>query len=85
MTLTPVVSSNVKAVGYTDGTLVVQFHGAGPLVAAYRYVNVPPDVHAGLMAATSKGNYIHRNIARNPVYRAVKMTPAELQALEAAE
>ena len=85
MTFTPVVSSNVKAVGYASGTLIVQLHSTSPLPSAYRYSDVPPAVHAALMASASKGNYLHRHVSRNPAYRPTRLTPADLSALQAAQ
>jgi hypothetical protein len=56
----PVNSSVLRSVGY-DGptaTLEVEFHN-GPV---YEYRNVPADVYAGLMSATSKGHYFDATI-----------------------
>ena len=54
--LVPVESSNLAAVGYAPATatLYVEFLGGG----LYAYSGVPADVHAGLMAAESKGAYL---------------------------
>lgn len=56
----PVSSSNVRSVGYdsASSTLEVSFHDGG----VYQYFGVPSTVYAGLMAAASKGGYLHRYI-----------------------
>lgn len=60
MALTPVKSSNIKAVGYDAGSkaLTVEFHGG----AQHIYEDVPPEKHAGMMEADSPGRYFHANI-----------------------
>lgn len=66
----PVRSSNVKSIGF-DGathTLEVEFHAGG----IYQYLAVPPEVHARLMAASSKGGFIHRNIKPRFLVRQVR-------------
>jgi hypothetical protein len=58
--LTPVESSNIKAIGYDPNsrTLHVQFNSG----ATHQYEDVSPDKHAALMAADSKGSHFHANI-----------------------
>lgn len=51
MEMVKVESSNIRAVGYDGGTLVVEF-AAG---SRYEYRGVPADVHAALVSAPSKG------------------------------
>lgn len=60
MTLSPVESSNIAAVGYDAARrhLFVQFKSAG----VYRYADVPPDVVASFMGADSIGGYFARYI-----------------------
>ena len=58
MTLTPVSSSAIRAVGYDGYTLSVEFHNSG----VYDHPGVPYEVYAGLMAASSKGVYYNRYI-----------------------
>lgn len=70
--LTPVTSSQVKAIGYDPltKTLACQFtHGAGHL---YVYPNVEPKTHAEFMAAKSIGKFFGKNIKALPFekYRA---------------
>ncbi|MDB9528729.1 KTSC domain-containing protein [Oscillatoria sp. CS-180] len=56
----PVSSSNVRSVGYdsASSTLEVAFHNGG----VYQYFGVPSTVYAGLMAAASKGRYLHHYV-----------------------
>ena len=53
----PVESSNTAAVGYDGGTLTVAFHGG----RIYRYYGVSSAVYHDLIAALSKGCYLHRS------------------------
>lgn len=57
MELTVVESSMIYAVGYDPETetLHVVFNSGG----TYIYENVPQDIYDGLMAAESKGRYMH--------------------------
>jgi hypothetical protein len=61
MELTPVVSSNMAAVGYDaiQNVLVVQFKGNEK---QYPYHGVSPELHAEMMAAPSIGSFFARNI-----------------------
>jgi hypothetical protein len=72
--LTPVNSSNVAAVGYDPATarLYVVFRGG----TLYAYEGVPPAVHAGLMAAPSKGRYLNDEIKGAYDYRRLDLEPA---------
>lgn len=65
-------SSNVHAVGFADGALFVRFANG----SVYRYTAkespAVPDaaadvaaLHAGLMAAASKGSYLSQHLRRN--------------------
>lgn len=65
MTRQPIVgSSNIRSVGFSDmgdgplGILEVEFRSGG----IYRYFDVPASVHAGLLAAKSKGVYLHQAV-----------------------
>ncbi|MEJ2792085.1 KTSC domain-containing protein [Iodobacter sp. LRB] len=70
MDLISVSSSNLKAVGYDPAsqTLQIAFRNGG----RYEYYNVPPAIHAALMAASSKGAYFHARI-KNASYRYRKL------------
>jgi hypothetical protein len=61
-----VLSSAMRAVGYDSmsRTLDIEF----PSGEVYRYHDVPPEMHSGLMAAQSQGRYFHDNI-RSQGYR----------------
>lgn len=58
MQMTPVTSSNVKAVGYDPAgrTMRVQFNSG-----TYDYADVPPEKHAALMEAESVGKHLNAN------------------------
>lgn len=60
MTLKPVSSSNLEAVGYDSRseTLAVRFKSG----RTYQYFDVPENIHADLMDAESKGGYLNREI-----------------------
>lgn len=55
MHMTPVVSTNVRAIGYEGSDLYVAFNSGG----TYRYSGVPVAVYNELMSASSKGKYLH--------------------------
>lgn len=50
----PVESSAVKAVGYEDGSLFVEYKAGG----VYEYEDVPTDVFMKLITADSVGSFI---------------------------
>lgn len=58
MSLIPVSSSAIRAIGYDGYTLVVVFHNSG----RYDHPGVPESVFRGLMSASSKGAYYNQNI-----------------------
>jgi hypothetical protein len=58
MTLIPVSSTAIAAIGYDGYTLTVEFHNG----QVYDHPGVSYDVYAGLMAASSKGAYYNENI-----------------------
>jgi hypothetical protein len=58
MTLTPVNSSAIRAVGYDGYTLAVEFHSG----RIWDHPGVPYSVYASLMQASSKGGYYTRYI-----------------------
>ena len=49
MHMIPVVSSNIKSIGYEDNTLYVCFNSG----STYKYLNVPKSVYDALMSAVS--------------------------------
>ena len=65
----PVVSSDLRAVGYDAARqiLEVEFHSGG----IYQYFGVPSSVHGGLMQAGSKGRYFHAFIKDRYTYQKV--------------
>jgi hypothetical protein len=58
MTLTPVNSSAIHAIGYDGYTLTVEFHNA----RTYDHPGVPYSVYEGLMQAPSKGAFYNKYI-----------------------
>lgn len=56
--LTPVTSSNIHSVGHDGNALYVKFHNG----TMYRYPTAGADLHAGIMAAESAGQYFHKHI-----------------------
>jgi hypothetical protein len=58
----PVTSTHVRSVGYEQAsmTLEVEFVDG----AVYEYFGVPPEVHVGLMAATSHGEYFDVHVKK---------------------
>ena len=53
-------SSNLRCVDYDpwSGTLVIEFHGG----RIYEFYHVPQAVHAGLLHASSHGQFFHQRI-----------------------
>ena len=60
MTRTPVSSSNVSSVGYDEKKRVLEIEFTNKQV--YQYQDVSPVSHKALLAAPSKGQYVHMNI-----------------------
>jgi hypothetical protein len=63
--LIPVVSSQLAAVGYDEGTLelVIRFRASRRYPEAiYSYDGVPPELARALLVAESPGSYFHRHI-----------------------
>lgn len=65
MTLTPVKSSNVEAIGYAGSTLTVRFKSG----STYDYHNVLPHVWDELQKAPSIGGFISSRIVKNHTFR----------------
>ncbi len=57
-----IVSSTIKAVGYEDSTLTVEFNTG----AMYKYYSVPAKVYKELLESPSPGSYLASKI--KPVY-----------------
>jgi KTSC domain len=61
MTRIPVTSSNVKSVGWENGTLEVEFHNG-----VYRYHNVPASKYAAILAEDKRpGGSIGTHFAKH--------------------
>lgn len=63
MELTPVVSSNIAAVGYDviNNILHIQFKGKETV---YAYQGVPAEEHAAMIVSDSIGSFYARNIKK---------------------
>lgn len=72
MKLTPVESSNIKAIGYKRETLVIQFHKEERV---YLYYNVPKNVHMNFVKAPSKGSFFARHVAGKFDYSELVLVP----------
>lgn len=62
MNRTLVSSSNLRSVGYDPSVNVLEIeflHGG-----IYQYSNVPPQIHQGLMSASSHGSYFDQHIKK---------------------
>jgi hypothetical protein len=53
--MTPVASSNISAVGYTNGDLYVAFKND----TVYRYFGVSATIYTSLMSAPSHGRFLN--------------------------
>lgn len=62
--LSPVNSSNVKAVGYFGTSLYVRYSNA-----TYEYENVPQKIYLDLMNAESKGRFLCENVKGKFAYK----------------
>jgi hypothetical protein len=67
MVRTPVSSSDLASVGYDPTTRVMEIEFVRG--AVYEYANIPPAVHAGLMAADSHGKYFNVHVKHSYAYR----------------
>jgi hypothetical protein len=77
ITLTPVESSQIAAVGYDAATrtLAIQFKKKSGPSSLYHYDNVPADVHQAFVAAESKGRFFGANIKGNADFAYRKIEP----------
>ena len=70
MDRTGVASSNLKSVGYDEGTRVLEIEFYDRRV--YQYFGVPPEVHRALMDAGSHGRYLAAEIKGRYRYERVR-------------
>ncbi len=66
----PVASSNIKSVGYDEGTMIleIEFHSN----EVYQYFGVSEATFSGLICAFSKGTYLNEYIKGRYQYRRVR-------------
>ena len=60
MNRTAIQSSNLRSVGFEDGTLEVEFNHGG----IYQYFDVPDYIFGGLFDAPSAGQYFDVNVKK---------------------
>lgn len=77
--LQPVVSSNIAAIGYKNGTLVVEFRSG----KFYAYEDVPVDVFDSFKASASKGQFLNSQI-KGGFYTAREIPSSDVDTLMAA-
>jgi hypothetical protein len=53
-----VASSSIASIGYSYGTLEVQFRGG----AVYRFFEVPLAIYDAFLAASSKGTFFNESV-----------------------
>jgi len=70
MDRTPVISSNLKSVGYdiNTKTLEIEFKNG----SVYQYYGVPLDIYEKLMKAPSHGKFFHAHIRNVYRYKRIK-------------
>jgi len=67
VSLIPVNSSNLAAVGYDGSRLIIAFHSGG----VYAYFGMPFSEYNGLMLAHSHGKYFHAHIKNRYDYQRI--------------
>ena len=67
----PVTSHNIYSIGYDSNSKVLEIEF--DTYTVYRYYEVPEDVYEELMAAESKGSYLHQKI--KGLYRYEQVDP----------
>ncbi len=60
----PVVSTNIRSIGYSNGTLEIEFRNGG----IYTYPNVPKEHFDYMICNPHPGTYFHRVIKPNYPY-----------------
>lgn len=70
MIRSPVVSSDIRSIGYDSGhqILEIEFNSGG----IYQYYSVPQSVYDGLMRASSHGKYFYTHIRNVYGYQKVR-------------
>lgn len=69
---TPVASSNVAALGWSAGTLYVEFLGKGGKNGSfYAYYAVPRDVAVSMRDCSSKGSFVWTDLRGKYAYKRI--------------
>ncbi len=53
----PVVSSNIRTIGYEEATQTLEIEFLNSSI--YQYYNVPQNIYSEMMKADSKGKFLH--------------------------
>jgi hypothetical protein len=61
-------STNIKSVGYENGTLEIEFKTH----SIYQYFNVPENIYLGLLNASSKGTFLNTYIKDRYRFRQIR-------------
>lgn len=61
MKLNPINSSNIKAIGWENNTLHIQFRNG----SVYEYKDVPKEEYDAMLKSDFVGSYYHKNIKGN--------------------
>lgn len=67
-----VESSNIESVGWQRNQLFVRFHNGGE----YKYSNVPESLFHDMLAADSKGKFLHEHVKGKFPYVKVRIQDA---------
>jgi len=67
-------SSNLAGIGYNDACQILLVQFQHDRTQAYRYDGVPAEIHAGLMAAESKGSFFAAHIKKAFPFTKVAIT-----------
>lgn len=67
MKRTPVESSNISSIGYSNKTLEVEFNSG----SVYQYEDVPISLWVNFMQAKSHGKFFHNNVKGKYAYERV--------------
>ena len=68
MTMIPVNSSNIAAVGYEGTTLIIDFHSG----SEYAYYGVPASIYQAFLTAPSHGKYHAQHIKHAFPYQRIR-------------
>lgn len=73
MEMIKVESSNIKQIGFENGTLKVEFQNGN----SYKYLEVPKQLFEDLQKAESKGKFLNENIKGKYKYDKLQVTKVD--------